>query len=220
MEHEAGLAVWIYGHSTVRRHFSPFWKQISYRTVSYHLSCDTVRAPHLSRPHPPQVPRPSRRRHGSSICLSQWQAIVMDHYQRRRGDPTFLHTDSSLPSTKLLLGSDGFRRGDTVLVSCSSCLKINGGLLDGSGDNEDHNRREIVPEEPHRCCTCMKSSRAFGFLGTFLLLSILRVVPLTFDDISRSSILVSCLMVWSVATIPEYSEMISFATASTTRSRS
>ena len=99
------------------------------------------------------------------------------------------HTHPS-PS-QLLLGSDGFRRGDTVLVSSrSSRSKINGGRLGDSGDNEDHNRRQIVSEEPHRCCACMKSSRA---LVRHVLYSIC-VCLSHFDDLFRLSIFVPCLM--------------------------
>ena len=71
----------------------------------------------------------------------------MDHSQRRRGDPIFLHIPPS-PFQTPGFRSDGFRRGDIVLVSSRSTRsKIDGGRLGDSGDNEDHNRPEIPLRE-------------------------------------------------------------------------
>lgn len=77
----------------------------------------------------------------------------MDHYQWRRGVPTFSpsrpHTHAHthpLSSPAIASFSDGFRCDNTVLVSSLAPIyrarkysKINGGRLDGSGDSEDHN---------------------------------------------------------------------------------
>jgi hypothetical protein len=146
-------SVWVYGHSTVRRH------QTSYLAASYLPPMRHGARPPLLRPHPPRGPRPSRRRHGSSICLSSatgnFDGSLSEALRSSQFSPTHPFT------LQLLLGSAGFRRGDTVLVSSrSSCSEINGGRLGDSGDNEDHSRRRIVSEEPHRRFTCMKSSRA------------------------------------------------------------
>jgi len=126
----------------------------------------------------------------------------MDHYhKRRRGVRIFLHIHPS-PSN-YMLGSDRFRRGDTVLVSSrTSCSKINGGRLGDSGDNEDYNRRQTVSEEPHRCCTCMKSSMSSLF-------SVFHFCPVPY------------LMEWRCRnrTRVQYSEMIGPATLATAISR-
>jgi hypothetical protein len=84
----------------------------------------------LLRPHPPQGPRPGRSpvvvitMGRLSVHLCQ---IAIKKAPRISGLFLHRHPPSDAPTTVLLLDSDGFRRGDTDLVSLtrSSCSEIN-----------------------------------------------------------------------------------------------
>lgn len=140
-----------------------FWKQVSFRTVSYHLPLR-----HGTRP-PSLAPAPTTSPEANSS--SPW-VVYLSISMTGNGDESLskaprrsYFSPHGLFSLQLYYCSVRMKFGAATpfLFSVPRARKINGGLLGGSGDNEDYNRREIVSEEPHRCRMRMKSSRAFGW---------------------------------------------------------
>ena len=134
--------------------FVPFWKPkpliLQYKSLIF--PHEARYAPSLFAPHPPRGPRPSCRQSSSPWVVVYLSISVTGNCdgslsKAPRSSYFSPQTPTLLPTTNtVLLGSDGLRRGDTVLVSSRLivCSKING----DRGDNEDRNRRVIVSEEP------------------------------------------------------------------------
>jgi hypothetical protein len=68
------------------------------------------------------------------------------------------------------------------------------------GDNEDHNRREILVRKPHRYRSCIKSSRGLVNQPCFFLYRICDCFSHSLDDPFRLSIFVPRFDGWSPST--------------------